>query len=303
MTEAEVDRLIKDYTGTLPRERLERLTRLGATLRDRFTRETHAAARRDLHALSGRLGVLLAYTHQDLGDAAAGARHAQLAGRHASLAGHDELRVHAGTVRANILFWDEQPAEALRMVEPEIPSAPAARQAGLLYNQARARAAIGDRDTALEALRLAGEYVERAPADSLWGGTSFEWRPASGLLLAASTHVRLGNGAAAADLAGQCLAAYRARPRGEKPSNADVRALLELVAARVLTEDLDAAEEALRPVCALEPARRTERLVRRVEFVQRTVAASRFARTPEARVLLEQTGDFTSMALRYQGGG
>ncbi|ALG10839.1 hypothetical protein [Kibdelosporangium phytohabitans] len=301
MTEADVDRLIKDYTGTLPRERLGRLTQLAATLSDQLARATGTSAPRELHALSGRLGIMLAYTHQDLGDAETGARHAQLAARHADLAGHDELRVHAATVHANILFWDERPEAALHVVEPEIPSAPAARQAGLLYNQARARAAIGDRGTALAALRRAGEYVDRAPADSLWGGTSFEWRQASGLLLAASTHVRLGNGVAAAELAEQCLAAYQARPRGEKPSNADVRALLELITARVLTEDLDAAGEALRPVCALEPARRTERLVRRVEFVERTVAASRFARTPEAGALLEQTGDFTSSAAARQG--
>lgn len=297
--EAEVHRLIKDYTGILPRPRLGLLTEASAMLDDQLTHESRQAKARDLHALTGRLGVLLAYTYQDLGRTDDGARHAHLAGQHAELAGHDELRVHAKTVHANILFWDEQPTAALNLVEPELPAAPAARQAGLLYNQARALAAIGDRDGALEALTRAQEYVDRAPADSLWGGTSFEWRPASGLLLAASTHVRLGNGTAAADLAEQCLVAYQSRPRGEKPSNADVRALLELIAARVLTEDLDAADEALRPVCALEPERRTERLVRRVEFVARTVAASRFAKTPEARGLLEQTRDFTSQALRH----
>ncbi|CAM3810163.1 hypothetical protein KIPE111705_26125 [Kibdelosporangium persicum] len=300
--EAEVHRLIKDYTSILPAPRLERLTSAWAAMADQVARETHPARLRDLHALTGRLGVLLAYTRQDLGHAAAGARQAALAGRHAELAGHDELRVHARTVQANILFWDEQPAAALALVEPELPTAPVARRAGLLYNQARARAAIGDRGTALEALRHAQEYVDRAPVDSLWGGTSFEWRPASGLLLAASTHVRLGNGADAAELAERCLAAYQARPRGEKPSNADIRALLELTSARVLTEDLDAADEALRPVCTLEPGRRTERLVRRVRFAERTVAASRFAHTPEAQVLLDQTSDFTSSALRARSG-
>ncbi|MCE7003817.1 hypothetical protein LWC34_13405 [Kibdelosporangium philippinense] len=296
--EAEVHRLIKDYTGILPRARLSQLTGASAMLSDQLAHETRQAKVRDLHALAGRLGVLLAYTRQDLGDAGEGGRQAKLAGQHAALAGHDELRVHAKTVHANILFWHEKPAAALALVEPELPTAPAARQAGLLYNQARALAAIGNRDGALEALVQAQGYVDLAPSDSLWGGTSFEWRPASGLLLAASTHVRLGNGAAAAELAEQCLVAYQSRPRGEKPSNADVRALLELIAARVLTEDLDAAAEALRPVCELEPERRTERLVRRVEFVERTVAASRFAHTPEARALVEQTRDFTRHTLR-----
>jgi tetratricopeptide (TPR) repeat protein len=297
--QAEVHRLTKDYTAILPQARLARLTLAAGSLSSLLDREDQPARLRDLHSLAARLGVLLAYTHQDLGHTKAGARHARLAAGHAGLAGHDELRVHARTVQANIVFWDGEPAAALGLVEPELPAAPAARRAPLLYNEARSLAALDDRAGALRALAEAQAAIDLAPADALWGGTSFEWRPASGLLLAASTHARLGNGAEAAELAERCLTAYQSRPRGEKPSNADIRALLELAAARVLTEDLDAAEEALRPVIALDPARRAERLVRRVEFVQQTVARSRFAETRQARALTELAQEFVRTALRH----
>lgn len=297
--EAEVHRLIEDYTSTLPQARLTRLTQASTMLSGLLGRETRTARLRDLHALTARLGVLLAYTSQDLGYIKAGARQAGLAGDHAQLAGHDELRVHARTVQANIAFWDGKPADALNLVGPELPAAPAARRAALLYNQARSFAAIGDRASALASLGEAEYSIDSAPADSLWGGTSFEWRPGSGLLLAASTHVRLGNGARAAQLAEQCLVAYQSRPRGEKPSNADIRALLELACARVLTGDLDAAEAAMEPVSALDPARRTERLVRRVELVQRTAAASRFGGSRQAGDLIDRAHDFTKGALRH----
>lgn len=83
--------------------------------------------------------------------------------------------------------------------------------------------------------RLTRARTRSRSTTSLWGGTSFEWRPASGLLLSASTCVRLGMGEKAAALAAESLATFRARARGEKPSNAESRALLELACARVLT--------------------------------------------------------------------
>ncbi|WP_028927610.1 helix-turn-helix domain-containing protein [Pseudonocardia acaciae] len=297
LMKAEVARLVSEYTATPAQVRFGELVGARNLLFGLLERSRKPADTRDLYVLAGRVCVMLAYTSQDLGFADAGASQARSAWAYAKLAGYDDLRVHARNVQANIVYWADRPAETVELVESELDAAPAARRAPLLFNHARALADLGRVDDALESLRAANAAADMEPPDHLWGGTSFEWRPASGLLLSASTCVRLGRGEKAAALASESLATYRARARGEKPSNAESRALLELACARVLTNELDGAAEALRPVLELDPRYRAERLVGRVDALRNTLRRSRFAAARETRELAERADLFVDTSL------
>lgn len=72
---------------------------------------------------------------------------------------------------------------------------------------------------------------------------------------------------------------------------------MDLAAARTLRGDLAGAENALAPVFALEPERRTEAVARRLTNLGRVLGATRYQNAVEARRISEAIEDFTARSL------
>jgi hypothetical protein len=74
-------------------------------------------------------------------------------------------------------------------------------------------------------------------------------------------------------------------------------ALMDLATARALQGEIDGAAEALRPALALEPARRTARLTRRLQILRAVVSRTPHRTNAVARDLVEAVDDWSALAL------
>jgi hypothetical protein len=77
-------------------------------------------------------------------------------------------------------------------------------------------------------------------------------------------------------------------------------ARIDLVTAHLLRGELDAAEEAVRPVLALPPEQRTTIVVKRVDDLERRLSQDRYLGAPEAERLGAGIEDFRAATALLQ---
>jgi transcriptional regulator with XRE-family HTH domain len=170
--------------------------------------------------------------------------------------------------------------------------------ADLNLKLARAHAALGDPDSARQAVNAAHEARERELHDELLeiGGE---------FTVSLATH-HWGAGAALIEIAGaesdaaaeieRAVSLYEAGPRPGEQHGFGTRALasVDLTTVRLRSGALDAAEAALQPVLTLPPGQRITSLSTRLKLVRTELAAPIFRTSAAARSLDEQIEEFTS---------
>ena len=217
-------------------------------------------AERELHLVAALATGLLAKASHDQGNAQAALTLARAAYSAADQAGHEGLKGWVRGIQALTAYWagwTSQAADYARQAQG--PSLTGTITAWLPALEARAHAAMGDRENAMEALRRAqvarGQY-ETSDLDRFGGLLTFP--EAQHAYYHAETLVLVDPAApeaiAAADLA---VAAYSDPTAAHWSFGDDAGSRSHQTLVRIAAGDLDGAVEAIEPVLSLPPQQRT----------------------------------------------
>jgi hypothetical protein len=205
------------------------------------------------------------------------------------------LRLQLSTVafwRGMTLRSRDLAADGLRYLE----AGPTA--ADLNLKVARASAALGDADSARQAVNAAHEARQREHHDELLElGGEFAVSLATHHYFAGDALIEI-DGAepvATAEIE-RALGLYDAGPRPGEQYGYGVKALarIDLATVRLRAGALDAATAALEPVLSLPPGQRITPLSNRIKLVRTELAAPLFSRSAAAQELNERIEEFTS---------
>jgi hypothetical protein len=114
-------------------------------------------------------------------------------------------------------------------------------------------------------------------------------------LCAGSSFVAFGDGEQAEIEATAALALFGEVPEQSRWVAGELSARADLATARVLCGDLAGAEDALVPVFALDPERRTESLTLRLTSLGRMLGSARYRDAVEAGRIGDAIEDFTAL--------
>jgi tetratricopeptide (TPR) repeat protein len=197
-----------------------------------------------------------------------------------------------------IAFWDERPAEAAdraavgrRIATGRIDLL---RLASL---EARARAKLGDRTGTHQAIALAREKLESA--DAMRHQSVFDFPAANALRCAGSAYLWLGDYSPAESVLTQALQYFEIGPASPGSYAHVAVTRVDLALAHLGGGSLDAAQEVLRPVFELSPARRLSGVVRRSRDLHAALSHPRYAPTQGARDMISAIEEFCSVTARH----
>jgi transcriptional regulator with XRE-family HTH domain len=169
--------------------------------------------------------------------------------------------------------------------------------ADLNLKLARAHAALGDADSARQAVNAAHEAREREHHDELLElGGEFFVSPATHHYFAGAALAEIdGAHPAAISEIERAVTLYDAGPPQGQTYHFGIKALasIDLANVRLRAGALDAATAALQPVLALPPAQRTTHISSRIKLVRAELAAPIFRTSAQARRLDELIEEFT----------
>jgi hypothetical protein len=297
----EMRRLARGYATTPPGDILAELVLArdrAYVLIDRTRRPTDLA---DLYLIAGQACGLAATTSWDLGDPDAADDLANAAWTYGQLCGHNTLRAWARSVQATIAFWSGRAGEGVHFTTDGLRYAEGAATVRLYAIAARAWSLLpGGADRARSALRQAVEARDhdrgRDDMSDALGG-EFGFPPVRLALCSGAVHIGLGDGGAAARYAVEALRLYEQTPGDQRRWAVRHGALMDLATARAQQGEIDGAAEVLRPGLALEPARRTARLGRRLQTLRGVVSRAPHRANAVARGLVEAVDDWSAVAL------
>lgn len=251
----------------------------------------------DLHAIAGQACGLLAVAAYDMGYWDSAARFADTTLTHADLAGNTSLRAWALGKRAFMANWLGHTDDALDWTSMALGFAPPGTATVRLRSiQARAHALRGDRDNAEQAVRAAEDALTVDSHDELHDdiGGEFHYTAARMEVSTATSYVLLNDGLAAGHHAQRAIDLHMAMPSEVRPYYDEHAARVDLATARVLRGDLAGARDALGPVFALPPARRTAGVTSRLDRLRGMLGAEIFRNSREAAQLASDIADFTA---------
>jgi hypothetical protein len=254
----------------------------------KLLRSPDPAQARDLYLLAGITCGLLAHASDDLGYI--GAAHVQACAALvcADKADHPTLAAWVLGVRALQSEWSGRPGESLRfvaqaraqVVRERVPSTVSVWLAAI---EARAHARRGDRDRALDALKVAADdrsrltdsREDRNEFDAVGGILTFT--KAKQHYYAGTTYRRVGEFDAAQANARAAISAYATGPAEQRSYGDEAIAWIDLSIARASGDhaDLDGSAEALATVREQSPDRRLPMLLAPLEDLTTALSASR----------------------------
>ena len=256
---------------------------------------------RQLHFLASVTSGLLAKASHDLADPHAAMLQARTAVLCADQADHNGLRAWLRGLQSMVAYWAGRYAEAVRYAEQGTAFA---GQAGgttavwLPVSAARAYAALGNSERALEAIRTAEDAWDRVEPDAVdeLGGICTFNQPRT-LYYAADALAWLPAEAdTAVGFSTRAVAAYADRNDPAWAFSAEAGAPAALAIARVAARDVEGAEDALSPVLDLTPDQRINGIVHSAQRVHQALIRAGLAE--DARELIEQIEDFTHTPLK-----
>jgi hypothetical protein len=164
--------------------------------------------------------------------------------------------------------------------------------------EARSWALQGFPQQTIDALEAAEQAREDAGTDEMLDtiGGEFGFGSARLAMCSAAAYIALEDGPAAAVEARRALNLFAEAPEHERWIGGEYGARLDLVAALVIEGNLTEAEDEMRPVLALPPAQRTERLTQRVRALRTATTRPRHRALPAARRLGDMVEHFVSEA-------
>jgi transcriptional regulator with XRE-family HTH domain len=249
---------------------------------------------RQLYLEAGRASGLQAHVCLDLGDYSTAQVHAGTAFLCADLADHHDMRAWVRGLQSLIAYWDGRLADAVMFARDgsrfPLSGSIAARLPGL---EARACAALGDREGTVAALDRAEEAREAGRADEEVGVFTFPL--AKQAVYAGTALLTLRDKDFAARAIGQssfALELYQAAAPADRSSGDMLAARLDLAATHLLRNDLDAVDAHLTIVLAVPQARRTASIVKRANDIGARIKRSRFAASRQGRQLSAEVTAF-----------
>ncbi|MFQ6229800.1 hypothetical protein [Nocardia sp. NPDC002869] len=296
--QAAADKAATAYYITPPLEMLTDLVGLRDTIYDQLDR-THKPLQQAA-LLAGQVCGLLSSVSWDLGLVEPAEEQARAAYTYGCVIDHPSLQAWARALQVTLAFWSGFPRRANRIAAAALDTAPAGTARARLHSvNARALAMLGARGEVRGELESAAAELDRAGGDEfldeVGGELAFD-RPRRALC-AGAAYVALGDGEQAEQEASQAVDLFATIPPAQRWGAGALGAHVDLGAARALRDDLAGAQEALRPVFELPPARRTEEIALRLHALARTLGTSRYRGATEALQLGAAIEDFTSISL------
>ncbi|MET9681234.1 helix-turn-helix domain-containing protein [Streptomyces coeruleorubidus] len=226
----------------------------------------HPRQTRELYFLAAAVCCLLAEASQGLGLRAAALEQTRAAWAYAELAGHDSIRAWCRSAQSWHAFRDGRAHDAVALARSgqQYARANPASQQRLHSMEGTALALMGDDAGALRAFRAAtddrGRIRSRDDFFDEIGGVFVADEPkqyhneANGMII-------LGRAEDAARCARTAVNLYARVPVHQRDSSLEPSARVTLATAALLTGDIDAAAEELRPVLAMDPHMRSDNVV------------------------------------------
>ena len=296
---SEVVRLASRYSSVPPLEFLAE-TRQVRDQAYRLSRRTSRPGQlADLQVAVGAACGLMAVASFDLAIWTAAIEQAHAAFVYAESADHRGLQAWAAGFQGLIAYWNGRPREAVEAISSGLDVAPEGTARARLHSiSARAWAHLGAQDQARDALAAADHERDRigdAGAEELHDeiGGEFGWGPARQAMCSASALLLIGDADAAAIRAAEAIRLHGSDKTG---SLVDMTARVDLAHAELARGQLDAAQDALRPVWLLAPPHRRYSLVRRLEGVGGALAQPQYLNAREATELAGQISAFAAQS-------
>ncbi|WP_328392042.1 hypothetical protein [Nocardia sp. NBC_00416] len=288
------------YYVTPPLELLNDLVALRDTVYDQLDRTHKPLQQAALYLLAGQVCGLLSSVSWDLGLVEPAEEQARAAYTYGCIIDHPSLQAWARALQVTLAFWSGFPRRANRIAEAALDTAPAGTARARLHSvNARALSMLGARGEVHTELESAAAELDRAGHDEFLDevGGELAFDRARRALCAGAAYVALGDGEQAEQAALQAVDLFATIPPAQRWGAGALGAHVDLGAARTLRDDLAGAQEALRPVFELPPARRTEAIALRLHALARALGNSRYRGATEALQLGAAIEDFTSISL------
>jgi tetratricopeptide (TPR) repeat protein len=263
-------------------------------------RETPNQARQ-LHFLAAVTSGLLAKASHDLTEPHPAMIQARTAVLCADQADHRGLRAWLRGLQSLVAYWAGRYHEALHYAEQGSEYAVGSSGTASVWlplSAARASAALGNAERAIQEIQRAEEAWEHVTADDVdqLGGICVFNRPRT-LYYAADALAWLPEHASiAADYSSKAVVAFSDPGDPAWAFGDQAGAHANLAIARIAGRDLEGAAEAFAPVLELPPEQRINGVVQSVQRVQAAIVRAGLAE--DARPLIEAMEEFTRTALR-----
>lgn len=256
---------------------------------------------RELILLAGTSCLLLAHASQNLGDEEAAFAQLQTSWTLAEQADDNDLRAWVKGTAALIAEWSTQRETALDYTRQAIQLAPRGEaRIRIAAIEARAAARIGDRTTAMSALKdLQRAREQSLPPDTLarFGGL-LTFPRAKQEYYIGGTFALLGEHQRAEQYAAAAVELYESGPQEHRSYGDEALARLDIVTARITAGEIEGASEQLQPLLQLPADQRIRQLGDAMHSVTRLLEEPRFARNPVVRELADATRGYQAIDTR-----
>lgn len=241
---------------------------------------------RQLYLDASRVAGLQAHICLDLGLYRAAHTHSRSAYLCADVAGHNGMRAWVRGLQSLISYWDGDLIDAVELARDGARHCSHGSVAARLPSlEARACAALGDKDNALSALDRA-DRARLTVVDDDEG--LFTFPKAKQAVYTGTTLLTIGDRASAVRAAresSQALKLYHAAAPTDRSSGDMLAARLDLGSAYLLQDDLDGLRDQLDIVLAVPEVRRTASIVKRTAGIGDRLDHSRYANSVQGQQL------------------
>lgn len=251
---------------------------------------------KDLYKIAGLLCGLLSNASFDLGNLYAAETQARTAFLCAELAGSNWLRSWVRGMQSLIAYWDDRPADAVRLAQTGWEFAPESgtAQVRLAAIEARAAARLRNRDLVDDALARMQDARGAVTIADEFGGM-MEFPVAKETFYSATANLWLGGAERyrkAEMLAADAVDRYSIDPLPMRRIGEQCLAALDLSMSRLMLGELEGAAEAARAVLDAGSKRPTDSIARRLQQLQSQLRRPAIAAVPAAVDLDEEIRSF-----------
>ncbi|WP_328766018.1 DNA-binding protein [Streptomyces sp. NBC_00286] len=299
----DVTSLARDYASLPPMDAFRRGRALQEELQSQRDRTQIPTQQQRLLVLTGQTMALLSAAAFNLGSFDNARRMARAADLYGESARFPLLRAYADGILAYIAYFTGMPAEAVSKAQRAQTYGglgDVARQR-LLAIEARAHGYLGDTESAREALRLSLQ-AESGSRDDLHDGVGgeFGFSPERLAMSSSSTALLIHDGDQAERSARRALDRISQKPQASRSPHVLGGAAADLAVARLLSNDVEGAADALTPLWDIPGDQRVTGVLVRTGQIQHFLAQPAYRRSTLPRELRDRVEDFTRSASSHQ---
>jgi transcriptional regulator with XRE-family HTH domain len=294
---ADVVRLSRAYVTAPPLPLFATMHHVLGRIDTALDQHLYPAQARELNFLAGVVCGLMANACLDLGREEAADDLARAAWTHGRIVDHGPLMGWARGTQALAAIWDERYADAAEHADDGLHHVPDGTGAVRLHAiSARALAATGDRAAARAAVKAAEKAHENEDRDELHDGIAGEFAFDEPKLryYEALSLLDADDPAQAGPAAADAVRLYQAVPARARSYGCEALARVQLAKAHLMSNEVDGAADALRPVIELDPQRRISSLNQHLETCRELLQAPAHGQSGTARRLGQELAAFSA---------